>query len=226
MGLMQFLAVGRSVDRVQDHPTRYRMTQQNLLPKFGLTKPDTGSAEASSVSAAAGCGTDGGQQAKRWKTKRPAPKRAKAPALIGVVKEVFRSLKFKKSMQIASVKTESAPRVEEVGPRHAFPLGRWTMLSKASLFRNPFVRAGKPVIGQQALQTELVLDEVTPVRNDLTDADLEIISADDRKEGVASRTTSAEVGEPGQFAAVGAKPATAPAPWEAGKTQSFGPEKP
>jgi hypothetical protein len=55
-------------------------------------------------------------------------------------------------------------------PQHAYPLGRWTV------FKNPFSRKGAP---RQAapVQGELSLDTLKVVRNDLSDADLEIIRA-------------------------------------------------
>src|SRR5262245_35216039 len=39
MGLSQLLAVSRSVRTIKDGPARYKMTQQNLLPRFGTEKP-------------------------------------------------------------------------------------------------------------------------------------------------------------------------------------------
>ena len=51
MSLMQLLAVGRSIGMVKDRPTPYKMTQQNLLPKFGgaiaLERPFLGGREVS-----------------------------------------------------------------------------------------------------------------------------------------------------------------------------------
>jgi hypothetical protein len=35
MSLMRWLAAGRSLQSVEDRPSPYRMTQQNLLPRFG-----------------------------------------------------------------------------------------------------------------------------------------------------------------------------------------------
>ena len=35
MSLMQLLTVGRSLRNVKDHPSRYKMTQENLLPMGG-----------------------------------------------------------------------------------------------------------------------------------------------------------------------------------------------
>ena len=39
MSLLRLLTVGRSLGAVRDQPSRYKMTQQSLLPKFGTAKP-------------------------------------------------------------------------------------------------------------------------------------------------------------------------------------------
>ena len=56
-------------------------------------------------------------------------------------------------------------------PRPAFPLGRWT------LFRNPFSKTPKAKLAEATVQPELSLDAVKPVRNDLSDADLELVQS-------------------------------------------------
>ena len=38
MSLMHLLAVGRSVWSIRDKPSPFKMSQQNLLPKFGAGK--------------------------------------------------------------------------------------------------------------------------------------------------------------------------------------------
>ena len=54
--------------------------------------------------------------------------------------------------------------------KQAFPQGRWT------IFRNPFGGVmTKPKVVQAPVQGELSLDAVKPVRNDLSDSDLEVI---------------------------------------------------
>src|SRR5262245_51682917 len=35
MSLMRWLAVGRSLNSIRDRPSPYKMTQQNLVPRFG-----------------------------------------------------------------------------------------------------------------------------------------------------------------------------------------------
>lgn len=40
MGLSQLLAASRTVRNIKNHPSRFKMTQQNLLPKFGAERAD------------------------------------------------------------------------------------------------------------------------------------------------------------------------------------------
>ena len=56
-------------------------------------------------------------------------------------------------------------------PVAAYPRGRWT------LFRNPFAKRPAPAVPVTPVQGELVLDLITPVRNDLSDSDLELVPA-------------------------------------------------
>src|ERR1041385_5482465 len=46
MSLMQLLSVGRSLCGINDEPSRYKMTQANLLPRFGSAK-ESGKNDAS-----------------------------------------------------------------------------------------------------------------------------------------------------------------------------------
>ncbi len=55
--------------------------------------------------------------------------------------------------------------------RAAYPRGRWT------LFKNPFVARSSPVVPAAPVQGELLLDLIKPIRNDLSDSDLELIPA-------------------------------------------------
>ena len=82
-------------------------------------------------------------------------------------------------MQTFKVDEKTRPAAK--GPSEmAFPQGRWTMLSNISLFRNPFAKGPKSKEPQPPVQTEMLLDAVKPVRNDLSDCDLEVVSARQR----------------------------------------------
>lgn len=66
------------------------------------------------------------------------------------------------------MKTEAvAGQVVQSTGQNPFPRGRWTL--------NPF-KSEKPA-SRPAIQGELSLDKVKPVRNDLSDSDLELVAA-------------------------------------------------
>jgi hypothetical protein len=91
------------------------------------------------------------------------------------------------------------------------------------LFKNPFGKMGKPKAAPQARQTELLLDTIKPVRNDLSDCDLEIVSAGERAARMGAKT---RVEPPQDPAAVGAHPKDQEPAWGRIKTQFFGVGKP
>lgn len=155
MGLMQLLTVGRSLGRVGDEPSRYKMTQQSLLPKFG------------SVNAAENRtrGVSG--------TTNPAVTRADARE---AKSSSAAAINDRKQMNAVQSELERKPAPSDVAPKPAFPRGRWTF------FKNPFSRAPKPAaVATAPVQSELSLDMVKPVRNDLSDSDLELVQAARRR---------------------------------------------
>jgi hypothetical protein len=64
-----------------------------------------------------------------------------------------------------AMKTEMT--AEQKGAKQAFPLGRWT--------KNPFRSTAMPSQRASGVQGELSLEKVKPVRNDLSDSDLDLI---------------------------------------------------
>ena len=151
MGLMQLLTVGRSLDRISDEPSRYKMTQQTLLPKFG-------SVNATEVRAR------GLSETTNPVIAPAAAEKAKA--------ESATARNDRNKMNAVQPETDRKPAPVGAVPKPAFPRGRWT------LFRNPFAKAPKPEAATLApVQSELLLDAVKPVRNDLSDSDLELVQA-------------------------------------------------
>ncbi len=151
MGLMQLLTVGRSLGRISDEPSRYKMTQQTLLPKFG------------SVNAP--------EERVRGLSEKTNPVGLRA----GVEKtkpKIETTINDRKNMNLVQPSSQgtAAPKAS-VSPRPAFPRGRWT------LFKNPFSKTPKPTTSPAPVQSELLLDAVKPIRNDLSDADLELVQA-------------------------------------------------
>jgi len=158
MGLMQLLAIGSSLGKTSDQTSRYKLTQQSLLPKLGTApRPD---AEAA-----------------------PAPKATpKQMATVGSsVGNAARKSAENKQKTMKTIEAEAAEgRVVVEATKQAFPLGRWT------IFKNPFSRMPKPVPVGASPSGQLLLDLVKPIRNDLSDSDLELVTAD---QPAAGRTT-------------------------------------
>jgi len=75
-------------------------------------------------------------------------------------------------MNAVEAEPQSASASAPAKPEQAFPFGRWT------LFSNPFNRSSRTRSKTDAgpVQTELSLDAVKPVRNDLSDSDLEVVA--------------------------------------------------
>jgi hypothetical protein len=184
MGLMQLLAAGRSLGKIGDQPSRYKMTQQSLLPKFGSVKAPEERAP----------GVSSNQVIAKARLEQSSPGIATAA-------------NDRKHMNVVQPKPQEGTVPKTTAMRPAFPTGRWT------LFKNPFSKAPKPKAVEAPAQPELSLDLVRPVRNDLSDADLELVQSVKR---------TAEKADP---ASVQVEPVTAApesAAWGRIKTQFFG----
>ena len=72
-------------------------------------------------------------------------------------------------MSIVDLEIPAVRPATTLSPQPAFPSGRWTV------FQKPFFRTPKPEVSAAPVQGELSLDTVTPVRNDLSDSDLEVV---------------------------------------------------
>ena len=155
MGFMKLLGTSDAFGRVLDRPSRYRLAQQSLLPKFGGEK-------GSPFALASQNGST-----------HPLAAAAKG-GLLSRIGRIFRPRKNKTMNTVVadpSMASASAPPK----PEHAFPFGRWT------LFRSPFNRvpAATPKSKSDGgpVQGELLLDAVKPVRNDLSDSGLEVVES-------------------------------------------------
>ena len=139
MSWMQYLAVSRSFSSIENRPTRFRMRDEYLLPRFSHTQDS----EESQESAGAGVSEPG-------QTDESNRAEMKGSAMQNNVVETV---------------NESA-----ASPQAAYPGGRWR------IWRNPFGQASTAKAASTPVQTELRLETVKVVRNDLTDSDLLLIS--------------------------------------------------
>ena len=193
MGLMQLLALGRSLGRLNSRQVRYKMTQQSLLPKFGTGgKPDSvrNSEPLEKQISEAG----------REKTVVPG-------------RDLRKNAEDRTMIMKSTVPSESASvaAASHSETNQAYPHGRW------NLFKNPFAKTPRAKPPAEPRQSELLLESVKPVRNDLTDSDLEVVAAN-RPPAEAART----IGEPGSPSG---EPDASRLAWGRVKTQLFGAEK-
>ena len=182
MSLLKLLTTGKSLDGAKDSGSRYRMTSRRLLPKFGSAKNpfQADAAPAAQIPAA------------------EAPEQPVA----AVAQEISRPV---------AEPAKSAPSLLRLGTSKARDLAsalqnRWSS-QLGSLLSSP-VRKPKAVFSAPAkstlpVQGELSLDRVKVVRNDLRDADLEVVPMKSRP------APSAAPAETKQDAALRAQPSHA-----------------
>lgn len=148
MSLLRLLTAGRSLVGIRDVETRYRMTSQRLLPRFGVGKnPFTASDAPAAVS------VETGRQAEQ--TRQPS---AEAGA-------ENRGRVSHRGVVIAIRSKTTAVYGNWVG-------GLSAMFNRSK--RRPEAEA-KPRVRTEPVQGELALDRIRVMRNDLSDADLEVI---------------------------------------------------
>jgi hypothetical protein len=205
MSLMQLLAVSRSFDSEKNESTRYKMTGENLLPKFAPAKRPLRLTPAAA------------------RAMRVQPSLATAPVSAGVkpVRESDTGGLFEGSTRVVANRGETvsaggsqpgpAPakqpepakvshgelfeRASKPGSRKRKPVpGRswWRKLLGRLGIRNPFAPRNQVRPLELRGQTEFSLEGVKVVRNDLNEADLEVVPAGgwssvamDRKAGPA-----------------------------------------
>src|SRR5205809_7514906 len=154
MSLIKLLSVSKSFAGGRSQPGRYKMAEQGLLPKFApMGRPVS--------------------LAPNRKSDEPAPKQeangAATIPLNSLQQQFFRA---------AEPVTEP---VRTVAPGTRAAVCANANVATTNWFRlgnNPFVNrpAGKPK-ALAPTQAELSLDAVKPVRNDLSDSDLQIVPA-------------------------------------------------
>jgi len=183
MSLLRLLTTGKSLVGVKDTESRYRLTSQRLLPQFGPARnpfrdrgrPNTAEAEACSL------GDHGGSEASGDKHTIPPVKGQPTPALRGMA-----------GKRAHSARSHATCLAEALRLRAVALLGRW----KTGMRRWPGRPSGKPakpaipLFTSQPVQGALSLDKIEVVRNDLSDADLELVSA---KQPVARASAAPDV---------------------------------
>lgn len=162
MSLGKLLTSGKSLVGLHNDESRYEMRPKNLLPKFGSNKNPFRTAKPESLQP---------QQSEKVQTIA----RTYTPAEVDAAK-----LKETKRLPVVTAIRAETP-AEERKPGIGAKLGLWS--AKIVTYANPMTWFGKkdaprfsgPRFDKAPVQTELSLDRIKVVRNDLSDADLEVV---------------------------------------------------
>jgi hypothetical protein len=188
MSLLRLLTSGKSLVGMQDTNSRYRMRTRNLLPKFGSGQnPFAAPSKASASPKPAEPDRAKLETASLFEPATPAtptpPKTiaAKEPkkAVIPPVKapEPVIKLEAKAPAAPAASSKPAAPFTPTARPAKS---GRWSdwirKFNPASALPWKWGEmGGRKRPARRAVQTELTLDQVRVVRNDLSDTDFDIV---------------------------------------------------
>jgi hypothetical protein len=167
MSLLRLLTSGRSLVGLKDSVSRYRMREKNPLPKFGSSRnpflAQSGAGDPAPASAAVGAQPAGVQMTPAELAAARLKETARLPVMT------------------AKPEPEETPATVPAG-------GLFRRMSGWVRRLNPFLepaahRASERVMPapghRPAFQAELSLENVQVVRNDLSDADVEIVSAEE-----------------------------------------------
>jgi len=161
MSLVRLLTSGKSLIGFQDSPNGYRVTQQRLLPQFGPARNQFSSKAESNGGQAQGLSlqANGGEGASK----------------------AGRGVSSSGGMAAAgSVGGQGFPGVWWHRAAALFNLVRAKLGGWFGAARGKVVKPAIPQFPKPPVQGELSLDRVRVVRNDLRDADLEVVPAGER----------------------------------------------
>ncbi len=167
MSLLRLLTTGKSLVGVNETESRYRLTRQRLLPQFGPTRNPFENKGKSDPRPAAGSPGDP-------RVEDASRARHESPALGGTPAAAPQPMAERRTLSAGANRHSLAG---ELRLKAAGFLSRWgAKLSR--LPKRPIGKATKPAIPgftKPPVQEELSLDRIKVVRNDLSDADLEVV---------------------------------------------------
>ena len=164
MSLVRLLKAGKSLVGQENATSRYRMRSRFLLPKFGSSKnPFVSMAQ-----------TESSPPPAEARTKLARYQMTPAEIAAARLKE---TMKLPEAAPVAAGKKTVKPPVSAgVWNRLGGWLQRFNPLARLAK-RNTFARPPGPASPRPPVQGELSLDKVKVMRNDLSDADVEIVPA-------------------------------------------------
>ena len=191
MSLARLLSLGRTLNGQSGTPARYRMPRPGAMPKFGTANPFASAKAESLLIESASPKTEAGPQL------QPKPQVVTAPtARSGAVTEGG----ITGDVRRAGVTLLLNWRAKLIGgARRLARVNPFAERSPLSPIPN-FVRRNSAGTTRAAVQTELSLDNLKVVRNDLSDADFEVVTRRPftKKQGVVASAPIGNVGSAGQ----------------------------
>jgi hypothetical protein len=174
MSLLRLLATGKSLVGMPDTNSRYRMRTRNLLPKFGSAK-NPFAPPPPSLEAPGGTASPSPAKLQTGSLFEPAPPEAAKPVAIKEPKTSPR----RPAAIVAPTKAEARPVTSAAPAMPSAKPGRWAgwvkKLNPLSLLPPRRGDGGRGRPSRKPVQTELTLEKVRVVRNDLNDTDLDIV---------------------------------------------------
>ena len=173
MSLVRLLTSGKSLIGFQDSPNGYRVTQQRLLPQFGPARNPFSSKAESNGGQAQGLSlqANGGEGASKAGRGVSSSGGMAAAALQDGARD---------RTAAGSVGGQGFPGVWWHRAAALFNLVRAKLGGWFGAARGKVVKPAIPQFPKPPVQGELSLDRVRVVRNDLRDADLEVVPAGER----------------------------------------------
>ena len=193
MSLLRLLAAGRSLVGMKDITARYRMRTAGLLPKFGSPKNPFSVPTKAEVKPKPGISPVAGSTATKPEPVKMEtvplfggkPKAAVTPTIpvapVAPVAPVKAKEPVRETFQAARPELKPKPAKPVTAARKPVAFGGWvTRINPLPLLRRLKPGANKspkPRPARAAVQGELSLEKVKVVRNDLNDADVELLPA-------------------------------------------------
>lgn len=169
MSLLRLLTTGKSLVSIRDAESRYRVTSQRLLPEFGAGRnPFSSSVKAEPARTGPRSVGDHGPNG-------TPPGVRSTPALSGEREAVSQSRLPGRALPVSS--NRHSPSVVLRRITALLDGGKKRLVGLLAPRRSKAVKPAIPRFSKPPVQGELSLDRIKVLRNDLSDADLEIVPA-------------------------------------------------
>ena len=170
MSLLRLLTTGKSLVGLSDAESRYRLTSQRLLPHFGPARNPFSSGAKSEPAQ-----TEARSRETQSESGAPAARRGTlAPS-----EELAPVIERRVAPRTVPAKFDARNLAVALGRRLAGLLSGWRTKLRGMLARSGGKAAKQaiPRFPKPPVQGELSLDRIKVMRNDLSDADLEVVRA-------------------------------------------------